>query len=304
LVALAIGLVMAAGVLGAVVVRPEHRAAVSAPLAPVSTTVTAAPPASTTPTTVAPAVITTAPPGAAGRAPGTATTRPASKPAAPATAAPAPGPPLPAAVATAPAPGSYHYRASSGGAADGTDTVFKVQSDGAGGGVTHQVLSLQGDGGVSFRNSVSWSSSAVRTEHTELSGPGLNAACDWQPGGSVLEYKLPLSVGQSWSVDGTCTASAALQSGTLHRVEQARVTGTATDTVGGAVVRTWVIERTVTRTLASTLGNATMSGKTVEHFSPEHGLFVTMTQSGTATGPDGRSEPFTADLVLVSLQPS
>ena len=189
-----------------------------------------------------------------------------------------------------PKPGEYRYTGT-------LPFTMRVRSDGSGGGVVHQVISIPAANGVELRNHLAWSSRAARTERTELQlGPGAAAAasCEWRP--VTTEYVFPLRVGQTWATDSTCKASVLGQAITIRQVQQARVTGRGRVDVGGTAVDTWSIERTTTFavSLPEQAGRDDKSVST-EEFAPTFGWFIRRHIEGNAQ---------TGDVVLERLSPS
>ena len=182
----------------------------------------------------------------------------------------------PAARGRAPAPGTYHYSGGSAGAGPArADVVVTVEADGSGRGLVHQIMTLPFGEAGALRTNVVWSATGMSWQHSEVQAAGLAPTCDWMP--ATTEYRFPLAVGATWSTDSSCTGSVLGQSATIHRVEQARVTGTAEATVGAAKIPVWVIERTTTITTSTTVQRGqsrTEQTITIEHFSPDRGLFV------------------------------
>ncbi|MDQ1396608.1 MAG: hypothetical protein QOG64_1867 [Acidimicrobiaceae bacterium] len=241
---------------------------------------------------------TAAPPraGSPGASPGTS-----APPAAPAGPAAVPPPAAPAAVAKPPRPGSYRYTGQGNDTGDPGGFTVKVEADGEGGGVTHQVISIPQSGG-NFRNNAAWSNKQLSFERSELTQGGASYSCQWQP--ATTEYAFPLSVGRTWSMDSTCSASAVGQAFSIRRVERSEVKGIAAVAVGGTSVTTWVIERTSTVTITTVNGKDTNQSTTTEQFAPDRGLFVHRHIDSTETGPDGKPQPASTDVSLQSLDPA
>ena len=191
-----------------------------------------------------------------------------------------------------PKPGTYNYTGTA-------PFSIRVEADGSGGGVTHQIIAIPTGSGLELRNHVAWTASGARADRSDLQlGPlgssGPAPSCQWKP--ATIEYAFPLSVGKRWTMDSTCTASFLGQSATLRRQEEARVTARGRFDLGGTTVDTWTIERAITFSVAlpDQRGGEDHSLST-EAFAPTVGLFVRRHIEGGAQA---------GDLTLVSLKPA
>ena len=80
-----------------------------------------------------------------------------------------------------------------------------------------------------------------------------------------------LEVGTSWTSDATCSTADGV---TVHRVEQAEVTGRARTTVDGAALDTWIIQRHIIETARAEDVMVVSETASSELFAPGVGLAV------------------------------
>jgi hypothetical protein len=190
------------------------------------------------------------------------------KPGAPTTAAPRqrrPG---------VPAPGRYMY---STGTTQNAVRAFDVHEDAGqtGNDIVHLFTWIDRDSAE--RSVVTWRPDSRVLDREQKATPDeqgdLNAGpvCDWEP--DVVELRLPLAVGQSWSNTVSCVMDGTKR----ERTTTAKVTATDTLTVEGEQVPVMVIERVVTDVQRLAIGPFTTKTTTTESYSPHYGIIVKAT---------------------------
>lgn len=184
-----------------------------------------------------------------------------------ATAAATPNPEGPSPDATPPKVGVYTYEETTNGETE--DTTLRIADAGSG------RQEEETDDGTA---EVQWRDEGKYILTAEFGG----FECDFEP--DILEIKLPLKKGSSWSFDGKCEP---FQGIVVKFKGSSKVTGTEKRTVGDTRVETWVIESKGEVSTDTPQGSFDMKITGSERFDPEHGLFVY--SKGTAEGEDPSS---------------
>ncbi|HEX9530983.1 MAG TPA: hypothetical protein VF954_07585 [Acidimicrobiales bacterium] len=169
-----------------------------------------------------------------------------------------------------PVPGRYTYQER----VDGQEgqSVLVVDPDGS---------QTEIRGGRSRLDRVSWTATARRVTASDW---GDGTACTWSP--PLLTLALPLTAGQAWDANSTCTAS-----GRAEQRETADVKGRTTVQLDGASMEAWLIERRTTVTETDADGSvATVEQQSSELFAPTIGLVVYRTAKTAVPRPDGTVE--------------
>lgn len=124
--------------------------------------------------------------------------------------------------------------------------------------------------------------------------------CRWEP--PILNYPTPVRAGATWTVDSTCASGPI----TVHRTEEARVTGRKHVKVGGVGVDVWVVERTGTTSYGTDEngGRSLELDTTATHlFSQRHRLAVRSTVITATTTVGGATLEASTDRELKDLRP-
>jgi len=284
--ALACGLLLAGGVVGAMTVDDEATATRPATAAIPSTpdgagatnldrpaadaaeasVVDGQPPVTTTTTTTAAAAAGQA---TTGRVPTTTGSRPS--------ASGAPGP------LVAPKVGSYPYDAttSSGGGAPSTTRVnVTVEAAGSEGATTLQDISIPTDQvgqRATVRSRVAWGAAGAIVRRSQVSG----ADCVWQP--AWPQYAGGLKAARAWTFDTRCSVTAPVQA-TVERRGSRSVSGSQMVELAGRQVATWTITVDETTVITTALGVLTFRSVGTEQLAPSLGVPLTKTESLSGTG--------------------
>ena len=210
-----------------------------------------------------------------------------------------------------PAAGSYHAQMTRSGSTQAV--TISVALSRASGTETDVTTTTTLAGGSQQINSEAWRPDGIYLTQTSYVSNGKRVDCTFQS--PVLESKLPLSVGSTWSSSGTCTTPAPNATTTTVSIS-AGVTGTARQTIGGVTVATYVIKgQLTTDTKGSYAQNLngipqppqpfelkTTSQLTV-YVDAAAGLDV-RTITDSTTDYNGKSSSSTSETVYTSLKPS
>jgi hypothetical protein len=181
-----------------------------------------------------------------------------------------------------PAAGSYRYAALSG--ATEQTAVTRVEDLGAASGEARQAVTEQ-IAGIELTSRVAWrGGDGGYVLDSTLTTPVGQGVCDWQP--DLVELRLPLRVGQTWSSTASCTASGLGLPVTITRTISGRVLGTEEAAIAGRTLAVFRIARS---------DRIELQGQVAEQqgfvrFSPALGLAVT--DEGTASGGGSVGQPY------------
>lgn len=173
-----------------------------------------------------------------------------------------------------PGPGRYHFVVT--GDLPG-DAAFDLSAATAAAGGLIQTASLVTPNG-SQADTVLWRPDGRYVERSTFTANGLSFDCIWSK--PILDVKLPLAVGDRWSVDSSCPISLAGQQGTMTQTATTVVRATTDLAVSGRSVHTLVLERTATVTIRAGVLSSLQRATETDYFAPALGMFA---------GSDGRS---------------
>lgn len=173
----------------------------------------------------------------------------------------------------------------------------KVAAGSNSGGITRRVIQAA-SGQFEAYATTAFGANGVIQESAELHAFGFTIPCDWKP--DIVEYPSGLAVGKTWSVDSSCSLP---QGGKLRVTGTRTVTGMTQLVIGGTTLTAWVIDDLQEQFVTTAQGNAHITSKGVQYFSPAHGLAVYEKATVSATGFETR-QPETVEVRLQSLTPA
>ena len=188
--------------------------------------------------------------------------------------APAPAAPVHAGAPGPPKPGRYEYTETD---SNGTKTsTLDITSHGDGRQTEDQ------DQGNAV-DEVAWRPNGKFELATTFGFSNGSVRCDWNP--DFVEYRFPLRVGASWSVQTSChpnPQSSITLSGTSHVMGRHRVT------VGRQSVDTWIVVTDATIRFNGTGASFSEMIRDEDHFAPAYGITVHEVATTTDTDPSGQ----------------
>lgn len=163
--------------------------------------------------------------------------------------------------------------------------------------VTAQTLDVVG-GGRNEKTSLEWRPDGLYNITTVFTLPSGTVDCTWSP--PLLERRLPMSVGTTWTSESTCPVVVDDAKAQMRRSVQGTVVEATNIKMGQETVAVWAYDWS--DRLESPRGVQEQVGRM--YFSPKHGLFVRATGKMTQTPTGGATTTTDFTRQLARLDPA
>lgn len=181
-----------------------------------------------------------------------------------------------------PRPGTYQYGVRTGDGQQSEHDVKIEEAPAVKGNTSRRVSGARG--GLDSTSTLVFEPGRVIVTETTFRYNGNEGRCDWDP--DLLQSKLPLAQGSSWSSKSSCTVTGfGATPITVVAELSSKVVGLERRKVAGQVLDLWIVETASHYEFSGAVIDATSK----DWVSPRHGLIVRTEASGSGRGPQGGS---------------